>query len=357
MRTTVFRFFTHDPADVTGLAEAIACGVVRPRDIVAVVGKTEGNGGVNDFTRSLAVMAMSHLLAPYLECRPEDVENHVVLSFSGGSEGITAPHVLVFCASGSPSEFPLPVKRLAIAAGFTRSFQSEEIGRIEMIEETARAVAALMRKLQVSAEDVHLVQIKGAIPPTKTIGPDLRCDMSWSRAASALGVALALGEVSEEQLSDVVINSDWSLYSSRASVSAKPLLERSEIVLFANSNRWEGDLIIAHGIMQDIIDTTGIYTVLGKLGLRPQNGQLEAGDATRIRAVFAKSDADSRGYIRQHRHTMWSDADISDMRYSRCVVAAQLAGIIGETGVYVSTRAEHQGPQGGGPVAIIAVAP
>ncbi|MBU2740069.1 ring-opening amidohydrolase [Acidithiobacillus concretivorus] len=357
MRTDLSRFFTSGPADVSGLAEAIARGEIIPTDIVAIIGKTEGNGGINDFTRNLAIMALSHFLAPFLECSPEAVEERIVLSFSGGSEGVTAPHLLVFTISGTVSTQKNPSKRLALATGFTRPFMADEVGRMPMIMETARTVKNLMQKLQVAAEDVHLVQIKGAIPPVSLPHPNLRCDMAWSRGASALGVALALGEVSESQLSDAVINSDWSLFSTRASVSAKPLLSRSEIVLFANSDYWEGELLIAHGVMQDIIDVPGIYSVLEQLDLKPQYGQLTAHDSEKILGVFAKSDAHPGNQIRQRRHTMWTDADISDMRYSRCVVAAQLAGVLGDTGVYVSTRAEHQGPQGGGPLAIIGVAP
>ncbi|MGE4530111.1 MAG: ring-opening amidohydrolase [Acidithiobacillus sp.] len=359
MRTSIARFFTRDPGDVSGLAEAIGRGEIHPHAIVAIIGKTEGNGGINDFTRNLAVLALSHLLAPFLDCQPDAVEDRVVLSFSGGSEGVTAPHLLVFSVTNDNTEKPLSGKRLALATGYTRTFGAQEVGRMAMVQETARVVSLLMRQLQVEAQDVHLVQIKGAIPlPERCSDRDsLRCDMSWSRGASALGVALALGEVTEAQLSDAVINKDWSLYSSRASVSAKPMLSRSELIVFANSQRWAGDLMIAHGVMQDIIDIPGIYRVLQELGLHPKEGQLSVADAASIVAVFAKSDADLSGYIRQRRHTMWTDADISDMRYSRCVVAAQLGGITGETGVYVSTRAEHQGPRGGGPVAIIGKVP
>ncbi|MEY2336035.1 ring-opening amidohydrolase [Acidithiobacillus ferrianus] len=360
MRTTLHRFFTTDPADVSGLSRAIAEGTVNPMDIVAIIGKTEGNGGGNDFTRVLATMALSQMLAAYLDCRPEVVEDRIVLSLSGGSEGVTAPHILVFTVSGRAVEQPYPVKRLAVATGHTRSFHAQEVGRMAMVRETARAVTGLMHALRIASEDVHLVQVKGAIPVPAIAGDadvgQLRCDMAWSRGASALGVALALREVAESQLSDAAINQDWSLYSSRASVSAKPLLRRSEIVLFANSCHWEGDLVIAHGVMRDIIDVPAIHVVLNQLGLQPIHGQLMPADAERVLAVFAKSDADPRGSIRHRRHTMWTDADISDMRYSRCVVSALLAGITGETGVYVSTRAEHQGPQGGGPVAVIGYA-
>lgn len=357
MRTEVARFFTQSPADMSGLVDAIAREEIHPQNIVAIIGKTEGNGGVNDFTRNLSIQALGYLLAPFLGCLPEQVEERIILSFSGGSEGVTAPHLLVFSVIGQPSTIKRSSKRLAIATGSSRIFSPDEVGRMAMIHETARVVVNLMQELRVTAEDVHLVQIKAAIPPVSSPATVLRCDMAWSRAASALGVALALGEVSENQLSDAAIQSDWSLYSSRASVSAKPCLMRSEIILLANSDCWEGDLAIAHGLMRDIIDVPSIYGVLKQLGLKPVNGQLTADDSKKIVGVFAKSDAHPGNYIRNRRHTMWTDADISDMRYSRCVVAALLAGVLGDTGVYVSTRAEHQGPQGGGPVAIIGIAP
>ena len=82
-------------------------------------------------------------------------------------------------------------------------------------------------------------------------GRPLRCDMVWSRAASALGAALAAGELAEEALSDEVVCEDWSLWSGVASCSAKPGLARTELVVFGNSAHWEGDLAIAHGVLDD----------------------------------------------------------------------------------------------------------
>jgi cyanuric acid amidohydrolase len=357
MRTQVHRFFSSNPADVSGLAEAISAGDVHPRRIVAILGKTEGNGASNDFSRGLAVMSLGRLLGPMLDCSAEEVEDRVFLSFSGGSEGVTCPHYLVFTIDEAPAS--TETKGLALAVGYTRCFAPEEAGRVPMILETARVVRALQAQLGVDTDDVHLVQVKGAIPAVPLdIGLDTtrewRCDMAWSRGASALGVALALGEVSADVLNDKMINRDWTQFSTRASVSAKPALQRSEICLFANASGWAGDFQIAHGTMRDILDVGAIYEVLEELGLRPVWGQLPREQAARVYGAFAKSDADPRGFIRGRRHTMWTDGDISDMRYSRCVVSSLLAGILGESAVYVSTRAEHQGPLGGGPVAIIA---
>ena len=50
------------PGDVSGV-EALFDDGLRPDAVVAILGKTEGNGCVNDFTRAYAVQALEHLLA------------------------------------------------------------------------------------------------------------------------------------------------------------------------------------------------------------------------------------------------------------------------------------------------------
>ena len=103
MRTKVHRFFPSSPADVSGLAAAIAAGEVQPQQIVVILGKTEGNGAINDFSRGLAIMALGRLLGPLLDCAAEEIEDHIVLSFSGGTEGVSCPHYLVFTVDESPA--------------------------------------------------------------------------------------------------------------------------------------------------------------------------------------------------------------------------------------------------------------
>jgi cyanuric acid amidohydrolase len=359
LRVRAFTIDTRDPGDVDELRRMLDERVVVARDVIAVIGKTEGNGGRNDFSRALAMTALEQLFAPWLAVTPEQVQDHVIFSFSGGTEGVVAPHMLVLVREGERSSVRRSSKRLAVAIGHTRAFAPEEIGRMAQIEETARVVREIAQTLELDAlADVHLVQMKGAIPSVSPAqaeaatraGRALRCDMVGSRAASALGVALALGEVAREQLSDDVVCSDWSLHSSVASCSAKPGLERTEIVVFANSPTWTGDLIIEHGVLRDILDVEGIRAVAAKLEL----GLPIDPSASPLVGVFAKSEADPRGTIRGRRHTMLSDDDISDTRYSRCVLASVIAATLGDTRVYVSTRAEHHGPLGGGPLAIVA---
>lgn len=362
MKIRAFNIETNSPSDVCRVAAYLDAGEFSAQDVVCVLGKTEGNGGRNDFTRALAMSALEHLFAPRLGVTPDRVQDQVIFSFSGGTEGVTTPHMIVFVRDGEPATEPSPHKRLAVAIGHTREFAPEEIGRMPQIHETARTVRDVVRSLRVdSPQDVHLIQMKGAIPPfdhavqdeLAAEGISLRCDMVHSRGASALGVALALDEISADALSDDVVCRDFSLYSGVASCSAKPGLRRTEILAFGNSRYWEGDLVIGHGCLADILDIDGIARVAQGVGIDvtfpPDPAQVD-----KLVGVFAKSEADPRGVVRGRRHTMLRDDDIGDTRYSRCVLASVLSAVLGDTRVYVSTRAEHHGPLGGGPLAIVA---
>ena len=70
-------------------------------------------------------------------------------------------------------------------------------------------------------------------------------------------------------------------------------------------------------------------------------------------AVLAKAEAAPSGEIRGRRHSMLDDSDIHSTRHARALVGGVLAGVMGDTLLYVSGGAEHQGPAGGGPIAII----
>src|SRR3546814_8150445 len=87
------RISAGSPDDTVGLRQAIAAGQLDPAGIIAIFGKTEGNGLVNDFSRGLAVRALTALLDETLG--PERAAQ-VCLVMSGGTEGGLAPHWTVF---------------------------------------------------------------------------------------------------------------------------------------------------------------------------------------------------------------------------------------------------------------------
>ena len=71
-------------------------------------------------------------------------------------------------------------------------------------------------------------------------------------------------------------------------------------------------------------------------------------------ALLAKAEPSHDGLIRGRRHIMNDDSDINATRHARALVGGVAAAAIGRTDLFVSGGAEHQGPDGGGPVAIIA---
>jgi len=166
MRTTsvgVFRIATKGPGDVSGLMSLIASGQIDPKSILAILGKTEGNGGVNDFTREYAVSALSAALARHVGLPAHDVEQRIAFVMSGGTEGVLSPHITVFTRQRvvDGQGDGISGKRLSIGMAHTRDFLPEEIGRSAQIQETARAVAAAMADAAIAdPQDVHFVQIK-----------------------------------------------------------------------------------------------------------------------------------------------------------------------------------------------------
>ena len=111
-RARVLRLATAGPQDTAPLAAAIDSGEIDPATIVAIVGKTEGNGCVNDFTRGYATLALKLLLSERLKCATSEIDRRVAVVMSGGTEGGLSPHLLVFCRETATAV--VSAKRLAI---------------------------------------------------------------------------------------------------------------------------------------------------------------------------------------------------------------------------------------------------
>src|ERR1700755_2751268 len=89
----VHRISATAPDDMSGIEAAITAGRIDPKGVIAVLGKTEGNGLVNDFSRGQATTALSLLFQRHL---PREAVAQICLVMSGGTEGAIAPHFLVF---------------------------------------------------------------------------------------------------------------------------------------------------------------------------------------------------------------------------------------------------------------------
>ncbi len=354
----VHRISAAAPDDVSGIEAAITSGHIDPKGVIAVLGKTEGNGLVNDFARGYASLVLSQLFQRFL---PAEQAAKICLVMSGGTEGGMAPHWTVFERSeGNGAKGPA----LAFGRAHTPAISAEHLGRLAQVDKVASAVRAAMADAGiVESADVHFVQVKCPLLTVQRIADaerrgatvvtsDTLKSMGLSRAASALGVAVALGEIKHSLLRDAQIGSDWNVWSGRASCSAGVELLGHEIVVFGMSSAWSGPLAIDHAVMTDAIDIESVREALARLGL-PVKGQLPPVELPRLLAVLAKAEASHDGRLRGNRHTMLDDSDISSTRHARAFVCGALAGLIGHAEIYVSGGAEHQGPDGGGPVALI----
>jgi cyanuric acid amidohydrolase len=365
----VVRIPTKGPGDVSGLMQLIETGKIVASTILAVLGKTEGNGGVNDFTREYAVAALCKALSPHLGLTPRAVEDKIAFVMSGGTEGVLSPHLTVFTRSpadavsaangrgnGGPND-----KRLSIGIAHTRDFLPEEIGRKVQIEETVNAVRLAMRDAGIDdPNEVHFVQIKCPLLTSerieaalhrgcKTVTTSAYGSMAYSRGASALGVAKALGEIDAEIDDDQVLK-EWDLFSSVASSSAGIELMHNVVIVMGNSRLSSSPFVIGHALMRDSIDLSAVIEALKSVGL----GLADARTQDRLVNIFAKAEASPDGCVRGFRHTMLDDSDVGSTRHARAAVGGLIGGLSGTGAVYVSGGAEHQGPPGGGPVAVIA---
>jgi hypothetical protein len=95
MQANVHRLSMQHPADLAGLAAMFDSGALAPADVAAVIGKTEGNGGVNDFTRGYFAFALATLLSERLGTSRSEILERVPCVLSGGTEGVLSPHYLV----------------------------------------------------------------------------------------------------------------------------------------------------------------------------------------------------------------------------------------------------------------------
>jgi cyanuric acid amidohydrolase len=345
--------------DASGMEALIKAGTFGADEVVAVIGKTEGNGGVNDFTRILADQAFRSVLVKQGHRNESDVAK-VPMVWSGGCDGVLTPHATVFARNAKKG--PASVARIAIGTAMSAELFPEDIGRPAMVEKVAEGVKAAMRDAGISdPADVHYVQTKTPLLTIDSVrdaasrSHDVACEvhdsMGVSNGTTALGIAVALGEIRMPRAEQIC--KDLDLYSSVASCSSGVELTQAQIVLIGNKAGAGGRYRIGHAVMKDALDMDGIYAAIRNAGLdlpeRPRAEDLNG----RVVNCFMKCEADRRGTLRGRRQIMLDDSDVHHHRHSKAAVGGVAAAAIGDPAVFVSVDAMHQGPHGGGPVIAI----
>jgi ring-opening amidohydrolase-like protein len=345
--------------DAAGLDEWVASGEVSADEIVAVIGKTEGNGGVNDFTRILSDQAFRGVLMKH-GTRSEAEVKEIPMVWSGGCDGVITPHAVAFARNDATG--PADQDRIVMGVAMSEELFPEDIGRPAMVEKVAAAVRLAMADAGIDdPADVHYVQTKTPLLTVEGVqdaharGETVACEvhdsMGVSNGTTALGIGVALGEIEMPKPEEICRNLD--IYSAVSSCSSGVELDRAQIVLFGNKAGTGGRYRIGHSVMKDALDIDGIYDAIRDAGLElPERPRAEdLGD--RVVNCFMKCEADPRARLRGRRQIMLDDSDVHHHRHSKAAVGGVAATAIGDPAVFVSVDAMHQGPQGGGPVIAI----
>ncbi len=352
----------HSVADASELGKLIDEGVLEADRIIAIIGKTEGNGGVNDYTRIIADRAFREIIVERGSRSVEEVRQ-IPIVWSGGTDGVISPHATVFATLPEERTVKTDEPRLTVGFAMSEQLLPEDIGRTAMVEKVADAVKVAMERAGITdPDDVHYVQTKTPLLTIHTIrdaksrGKTVWTEhthesMDLSNGCTALGIAVALGEIEMPRDEDVMHNRE--LYSSVASCSSGVELDQAQVVVVGNARGVGGRYRIGHSVMKDALDQDGIWEAIKDAGLdlpeRPHHTDLDG----RLVNVFLKCEASQDGEVRGRRNAMLDDSDVHWHRQIKACVGGVTASVTGDPAVFVSVSAAHQGPDGGGPVAAI----
>ena len=351
----------HSVADASELAKLIDDGVMEASRVIAIIGKTEGNGGVNDYTRIIADRAFREVLVE--KGAPAEQVKQVPIVWSGGTDGVISPHATIFATVPADKAEKSDDLRLTVGFAMSEPIKPEEIGYVSMVKKVADGVKVAMEKAGITdPADVHYVQTKTPLLTIHTIrdaksrGMKVWTEhthesMDLSNGTTGLGIAVALGEIEMPSDEDVMHSRD--LYSSVASCSSGVELDQAQIVVVGNTRGIGGRYRIGHSVMKDALDQDGIWEAVKSAGLelpeRPHWTDLQG----RLVNVFLKCEVSQDGTVHGRRNAMLDDSDVHWHRQIKSCVGGVTAAVTGDPAVFVSVSAAHQGPEGGGPVAAI----
>lgn len=346
------------PDDVDAVDRVLSEEGFAPDAVRALMCMTEGDG----LARGFASLAFSEYFQRKLGWDINEVPERIPMLMIGGCAGLVVPYAAVFVEDPGCDRETSGEKGLAIGITTTPTISIEEFGTVAMVRAVAEAVEAAMNEADLSADDVHNVQIKAPWPlepslvaaraegkTVATVSGDRAGALA--RGAGALGVAAALGEIDLSQLTDDDIASNWDFRTNIGSASAGTERRNVAVIVMGNSPTSASPFQIGHGVLADGIDASAVHSVLDSLSLEadPRTGEVEALDH-----AFVKSAVELTGSVRGHRHVLQTDY-LGPYAWltAKAVIHATVSAVLGTPVMQVSGGGEHQGPPGGGLLAVI----
>jgi cyanuric acid amidohydrolase len=351
------------PDDASGLEELFRNGR-EPSDVVAIVGKTDGTGLGKDPAREATDLAVKRVLSARLGIPVDAVHDRVCIVLSGGSPGLITPHIAVFSRRLVAAHTEAASDRLVLGLTHSEPIAPHEVGRLAQVRKVEEAVRKAVKDAGTDAASVHAVLVKApalteqgireanaaghdTVTRDLSIGPEGA--LCYSNDASALGVAVALGEVARGDVTSEAIRADFSLFSNVAITSSGGEKTRAEVMVIANGPSGAGPLRSGHSPMHDVLDVDALGRAMTDAGLTDEARTQGAGLTYLLMKMIVPGDRIVLG-----EPITWHD-DPAAYHVAKAMGGYAMAFATGSTRGFVSggEQNSHQGPPGGNPVAAI----
>ncbi|MDQ4504289.1 ring-opening amidohydrolase [Sinomonas sp. ASV322] len=345
-------------SDTSALGRLVADGRLRPDEICAVTGKTEGNSP-GESSRAAAIAAVRGFLAEHGGLSDERI-GAIPMVFSSGGVGILAPHVTIY--TKRPWTGPVDREpRLTVGTAKSVRIMPEWVGHAEMIEAVADAVRAAARDANIEPAQAEYVLTKSRglqaedIEEARTRGIELSpfpkgLATPKTSGTTALGVAAAVDGLAIPP--DEEIGTNLNLWTGKVSSSAGREDPEAQVILLGNSTRAGGHLRVGHAVMNDVLDISSFIRAAEAAGLADVCLTLTPEQRRRIVSVYVKigTPVDARLRGRRQVHQEQNPGYMNELK---AAVAGMFSAVLQDTVLYISSGAVHQGPAGGGTVAVI----
>lgn len=357
-----FRVPLDSTTDVAGLKRLVNDGQLRPDDVIAVTGKTEG-WQVGETSRLDADQAIRRFLLDS-GSRPGSAIDQIPMVFTTGGIGILTPHVVVYTRTmATPSADGLG--RLAMGVARSELVRPQWMATTRLLEANADAVRAAAKDAGIDPNEVEYVVGKAYYPTkvdfaaARAAGhdiPEFDDRTLFRKASGSAGLGVAVAADGMPMPSAEEIGKRLELYSAKVAVSANEWEPvggegpQTQLMAFGNKVGAGGRLRVGHSPMMDTLDVDALNRALRRAGLDVGPGPLSEEHRKRVVAVYVKFALPPEGRLRGRRQI------VENPEYGSQVKAAlggMFASVLQDNLVWISASATHQGPAGGGTVAAI----
>lgn len=357
-----FRVPLGNTTDVSGLQQLVADGRLRPDDVIAVTGKTEG-WGPNETSRIDADRAIRRFLLDH-GSRPASAIDQIPMVFTTGGIGILTPHVVLYVHS---SAVPAAdgMGRLAVGVARSALIRPEWMITTQLLEANADAIRRAAAEAGMAPGEIEYVVGKAYYPTRQQFAearaaghaiPELDPRVLFRKASGSAGLAVAVAADGMPMPLAEEIGTRLDLWSGKVAVSANEWEPvggdgaQTQLVALGNRAGAGGRLRVGHAAMNDALDADALRRALRRAGLDAGPGSLTPEQQGKVVAVYAKFSAPVDGKLRGRRQIIESPEYMNQVK---AALGGMFSAILQDNLVWISGSATHQGPAGGGTVAAV----